>query len=96
MISSFELKFSFFYFDQIVQDWKFVSMVLDRFFLWVFTLSCISGTFAIILQSPSLSDTRPSLATELSEIIIPTDLPSAVQTELRHMTIFDDTLAAGI
>lgn len=43
---------------QIIQDWKFVSMVLDRFFLWVFTLSSLGGTAGIILQSPSLYDTR--------------------------------------
>lgn len=43
---------------QIIQDWKFISMVLDRFFLWVFTLSCLGGTAGIILQSPSLYDTR--------------------------------------
>lgn len=79
-------------FVQIVQDWKFVSMVLDRFFLWVFTLSCIGGTLGIIFQSPSLYDTRSSLAPEYSEIKIAKDLPSALQTELRKLTIFDDPL----
>lgn len=48
-------------------------MVLDRFLLWVFTLSCIGGTIGIIFQSPSLYDTRKSLALELSEIIISQD-----------------------
>uniref|UniRef100_A0A1B0BF32 Neurotransmitter-gated ion-channel ligand-binding domain-containing protein n=1 Tax=Glossina palpalis gambiensis TaxID=67801 RepID=A0A1B0BF32_9MUSC len=52
----------------IVEDWKFVSMVLDRFFLWTFTLSCIFGTFAIICQSPSLYDTRLPIDRQLSEI----------------------------
>ncbi|KAL9871615.1 acetylcholine receptor subunit beta-like 2 [Glossina fuscipes] len=54
--------------NEIVEDWKFVSMVLDRFFLWTFTLSCIFGTFAIICQSPSLYDTRLPIDRQLSEI----------------------------
>jgi len=53
---------------QIVEDWKFVSMVLDRFFLWLFTLSCVFGTLAIICQSPSLYDTRSPIDRQLSEI----------------------------
>lgn len=53
---------------QIVEDWKFVSMVLDRFLLWVFTLLCIGGTLGIIFQSPSLYDTRPAIDQQLSEI----------------------------
>ncbi|CAD7077447.1 unnamed protein product [Hermetia illucens] len=54
--------------NEIVEDWKFVSMVLDRFFLWVFTLSCIGGTIGIIFQSPSLYDTRPAIDQLLSEV----------------------------
>ncbi|EAT44621.1 AAEL004019-PA [Aedes aegypti] len=54
--------------NEIVEDWKFVSMVLDRFFLWVFTISCIFGTFGIICQSPSLYDTRAPVDQQLSEI----------------------------
>lgn len=54
--------------NEIVEDWKFVSMVLDRFFLWVFTISCIFGTFGIICQSPSLYDTRAPVDQLLSEI----------------------------
>lgn len=56
------------YCPQVVEDWKFISMVLDRFFLWVFTLSCIGGTLGIIFQSPSLYDTRPAIDQQLSEI----------------------------
>lgn len=55
-------------YPQVVEDWKFVSMVLDRFFLWVFTLSCIGGTLGIIFQSPSLYDSRPAIDQLLSEI----------------------------
>lgn len=75
---------------QIVQEWKFVSMVLDRFLLWVFTLSCIGGTLGIILQSPSLYDTRKSLALELSEIMIQHDGGSSLDT--RKLTIFDEPM----
>ncbi|KAF7489253.1 Acetylcholine receptor subunit alpha-like 1 [Sarcoptes scabiei] len=39
---------------QIEDDWKFVAMVLDRLFLWVFTISCIVGAAVIILRAPSL------------------------------------------
>jgi nicotinic acetylcholine receptor len=56
------------YLLQIVEDWKYVSMVLDRFFLWVFTLACIVGTFGIIFQAPSLHDKRKPIDQELSGI----------------------------
>jgi nicotinic acetylcholine receptor len=56
------------YLLQIVEDWKYVSMVLDRFFLWVFTLACIGGTCGIIFQAPSLYDKRKPIDQELSEI----------------------------
>lgn len=53
---------------QIVEDWKYVSMVLDRFFLWVFTLACIGGTCGIIFQAPSLYDKRKPIDQLLSSI----------------------------
>jgi len=58
-------------FLQIVEDWKYVSMVLDRFFLWVFTLACIGGTCGIIFQAPSLYDKRVPIDQELSTIPAP-------------------------
>ncbi|CAG5099839.1 Similar to nAChRbeta2: Acetylcholine receptor subunit beta-like 2 (Drosophila melanogaster) [Cotesia congregata] len=45
----------------VIEDWKYVAMVLDRFFLWVFTIACTGGTAGIILQAPSLYDTRVAL-----------------------------------
>ncbi|KAF2896148.1 hypothetical protein ILUMI_10026 [Ignelater luminosus] len=54
--------------NEVVEDWKFVSMVLDRFFLWLYTLACIGGTAGIIMQAPSLYDTRTPVDQELSEI----------------------------
>lgn len=65
-------------------------MVLDRFLLWLFTLICIGGTIYIILQSPSLYDTRKSLALELSEIAVHAD--GAIDS--RKLTIFDEPLGA--
>ncbi|KAK4882974.1 hypothetical protein RN001_006293 [Aquatica leii] len=54
--------------NEVVEDWKFVSMVLDRFFLWLYTIACIGGTAGIIMQAPSLYDTRTPVDQELSEI----------------------------
>ena len=33
-------------------------MVLDRLFLWVFTVACLLGTAGIILRAPSIYDMR--------------------------------------
>ncbi|XP_041760581.1 acetylcholine receptor subunit alpha-like 2 [Anopheles merus] len=42
------------------QDWGFVAMVLDRLFLWLFTIASLFGTFAILCEAPSLyDDTKP-------------------------------------
>ena len=43
-------------------------MVLDRLFLWVFTLAVFCGTCGIILQAPSLYDQRTPIEHELSLI----------------------------
>jgi len=37
-------------------DWQWLSMVLDRFFLWVFTIAVILGTLVIFLNAPTLYD----------------------------------------
>ncbi|CAO1423836.1 unnamed protein product [Diamesa hyperborea] len=64
--------------NEIVEDWKFVSMVLDRFFLWVFTLSCVGGTLGIIFESPSLYDSRVAVDQLLSERKINFMLPKDI------------------
>ncbi|PAA64225.1 hypothetical protein BOX15_Mlig000862g1 [Macrostomum lignano] len=47
--------------QSIREDWKFVATVLDRLFLWIFTVACIIGTFGIILQARALYDTREAM-----------------------------------
>ncbi|XP_022096252.1 neuronal acetylcholine receptor subunit beta-4-like [Acanthaster planci] len=34
------------------EDWKFVAMVVDRVFLWIFAIMCLCGSLGIILRSP--------------------------------------------
>ncbi|CAD5116003.1 DgyrCDS4938 [Dimorphilus gyrociliatus] len=47
--------------SSIREDWKYVALVLDRLFLWIFTTACIVGTFGIILQAPALYDNSKPL-----------------------------------
>lgn len=42
---------------QIGEEWKYVAMVLDRLFLWIFAWTTIIGTAAVFLQAPTLYDT---------------------------------------
>ncbi|XP_032671128.1 acetylcholine receptor subunit alpha-like 1 isoform X2 [Odontomachus brunneus] len=55
-------------FESVEEDWKYVGMVLDRIFLWVFTLACVIGTMLIILQAPSLYDTTKPIDIKYSKI----------------------------
>ncbi|KAK7063037.1 extracellular ligand-gated ion channel activity protein [Halocaridina rubra] len=54
---------------RVKEDWKYVAMVLDRLFLWIFTLAVLVGTAGIILQAPTLYDDRLPIDVQLSEII---------------------------
>ncbi|XP_076041681.1 acetylcholine receptor subunit alpha-like [Oratosquilla oratoria] len=53
---------------KVREDWKYVAMVLDRLFLWIFTLAVLVGTAGIILQAPTLYDDRPPIDILHSEI----------------------------
>nr|CAI5863168.1 unnamed protein product [Callosobruchus analis] len=52
----------------VKEDWKYVAMVLDRLFLWIFTLAVLVGTAGIILQAPTLYDDRIPIDKKFSEL----------------------------
>ncbi|KAK8762259.1 hypothetical protein V5799_026475 [Amblyomma americanum] len=54
---------------EVKEDWKYVAMVLDRLFLWIFTAAVVVGTCAIILDAPTLYDTREPIDVRLSEVL---------------------------
>ncbi|XP_071502940.1 neuronal acetylcholine receptor subunit alpha-3-like isoform X2 [Diadema antillarum] len=39
-------------YNTIAEDWKYVAMVIDRIFLWIFLICVICGTSGIILSAP--------------------------------------------
>lgn len=53
---------------KVKEDWKFVAMVLDRLFLWLFTIAVVVGSAGIILQAPTLYDSREPIDISMSEI----------------------------
>ncbi|VBB26285.1 unnamed protein product [Acanthocheilonema viteae] len=48
--------------QQIIEDWKYISVVMDRLFLILFTTACIIGSIVIILRAPTIYDTTIALA----------------------------------
>ncbi|XP_020279820.1 acetylcholine receptor subunit alpha-like isoform X2 [Pseudomyrmex gracilis] len=52
---------------KVKEDWKYVAMVLDRLFLWIFTLAVLVGTAGIILQAPTLYDDRTPIDKKFSQ-----------------------------
>ena len=59
------------------QDWGFVAMVLDRLFLWMFTIASIAGTFTILCEAPALYDDTKPIDTEYSSVAQQQYLPSS-------------------
>lgn len=53
---------------KVIEDWKYVAMVMDRLFLWIFTVAVLVGTAGIILQAPTLYDDRSPIDSQLSQI----------------------------
>ncbi|XP_031627542.1 acetylcholine receptor subunit alpha-like isoform X2 [Contarinia nasturtii] len=64
---------------KVKEDWKYVAMVLDRLFLWLFSIAVIVGTCGIILQAPTLYDTRVPIDIKMSEIASATVKPHVIQ-----------------
>jgi nicotinic acetylcholine receptor len=64
---------------KVREDWKYVAMVLDRLFLWIFTVAVIVGSAGIILQAPALYDARAAIDIQLSEIEAATAKPLSQQ-----------------
>ncbi|XP_012284824.1 acetylcholine receptor subunit alpha-L1 [Orussus abietinus] len=50
------------------QDWGFVAMVLDRLFLYIFSISSIVGTITILCEAPALYDDTKPIDMELSSV----------------------------
>uniref|UniRef100_A0A0R3S1N5 Acetylcholine receptor subunit alpha-type unc-63 n=1 Tax=Elaeophora elaphi TaxID=1147741 RepID=A0A0R3S1N5_9BILA len=48
--------------QQLVEDWKYISVVMDRLFLILFTTACMIGSVVIILRAPTIYDTTVALA----------------------------------
>ncbi|KFM77607.1 Acetylcholine receptor subunit alpha-like 1, partial [Stegodyphus mimosarum] len=55
-------------FSDIESDWQYVAMVLDRLFLWIFTIACVVGTGWIILCAPSLYDDKQPIDVMFSKV----------------------------
>ncbi|MBN3308932.1 ACHB4 protein, partial [Amia calva] len=36
--------------QNVIEDWKYVAMVVDRMFLWIFVFVCVVGTLGLFLQ----------------------------------------------
>ena len=45
-----------------------MAMVLDRLFLWIFTVAVLVGTAGIILQAPTLYDDRDPIDYQMTTI----------------------------
>uniref|UniRef100_A0A915PV17 Uncharacterized protein n=1 Tax=Setaria digitata TaxID=48799 RepID=A0A915PV17_9BILA len=47
---------------QVIEDWKYISMVMDRIFLILFTSACTIGSIVIIFRAPTIYDRTAALA----------------------------------
>merc|ERR1719195_695760 len=54
--------------NEVMEDWKYIAMVLDRLFLLLFTLTCFADSGGIILRAPSLYDMREPIDAKYTTI----------------------------
>ncbi|KAA0714798.1 Neuronal acetylcholine receptor subunit beta-4 [Triplophysa tibetana] len=45
--------------QSVIEDWKYVAMVVDRLFLWIFVIVCVVGTLGLFLQPLFQNQTVP-------------------------------------
>ncbi|XP_047010677.1 neuronal acetylcholine receptor subunit beta-4 isoform X2 [Ictalurus punctatus] len=45
--------------QSVIEDWKYVAMVVDRLFLWIFVIVCVVGTLGLFLQPVFQNQTVP-------------------------------------
>ncbi|XP_030643548.1 neuronal acetylcholine receptor subunit beta-2 [Chanos chanos] len=50
--------------EGIIEDWKYVAMVIDRLFLWIFILVCVVGTLGLFVQPLFQSYNTPTAEDE--------------------------------
>ncbi|XP_068177516.1 neuronal acetylcholine receptor subunit beta-2-like [Antennarius striatus] len=53
--------------EGIIEDWKYVAMVIDRLFLWIFILVCVVGTLGLFMQPLFQSYNTPTADTEYGD-----------------------------
>ncbi|XP_020500819.2 neuronal acetylcholine receptor subunit beta-4 [Labrus bergylta] len=46
--------------QSVIEDWKYVAMVVDRMFLWIFMIVCVVGTLGLFLQPVFQTQIIPS------------------------------------
>nr|XP_020448061.1 neuronal acetylcholine receptor subunit beta-4-like [Monopterus albus] len=46
--------------QSVIEDWKYVAMVVDRVFLWIFVIVCVVGTLGLFLQPLFQSQVIPN------------------------------------
>uniref|UniRef100_A0A3Q3VPF6 Uncharacterized protein n=1 Tax=Mola mola TaxID=94237 RepID=A0A3Q3VPF6_MOLML len=54
--------------QSVVEDWKYVAMVVDRMFLWIFVIVCVVGTLGLFLQPVVQNPITPSQQQPSSEM----------------------------
>ncbi|XP_064190572.1 neuronal acetylcholine receptor subunit beta-2 [Anguilla rostrata] len=50
--------------EGVIEDWKYVAMVIDRLFLWIFVLVCVVGTVGLFMQPLFQSYNTPAAEDE--------------------------------